>query len=313
MDFEYTKRFKMPLLLPNQSGKEITHNEALIMLDNLLQNVVIDKDLMEVPQNPNVNDCYIVAENATNSWYGKDNQLAFYDNGWRFSNAVEGFFCFVKSYNCFYIFINGSWQKLTDFIKFQKLADVQLTNIQTDDIMVYNGTKFVNSDRLNIAEIKINNNFKFEISNNCLYLKKFDNNSNSWINLCDFSSAGIDFKQQITVNGQSLSTIVGNSSSAIVESNSDSNGNFYVVFQNGFCIQCFKPFTSAVATSNTLTFLRAFRDTNYTLNLNIVHSSGYSGAAPVEINNSRTTTQVQYYHKGGNIVEATAIGFVQLE
>ena len=42
---ENTTNLKLPLLIPNQSGKEITHNEALIIIDNILQNGIIDKDL----------------------------------------------------------------------------------------------------------------------------------------------------------------------------------------------------------------------------------------------------------------------------
>ena len=312
MEFELTNRLKMPLLLPNQSGKEITHNEALIIIDNLLQNVVIDKDLTEQPQNPNRNDCYIIAENAVGDWYGKDNKIAFYDNGWRFIEVFEGFFCFVKSYNCFYIFINNQWKKLTDFIKFQNLTDIQLTNIKTDDIIVYNGTKFINADKINIQEIRINNNFKFEIDNSSLFLKQFDNDNNVWNNLCEITNNAIDFKQQITIAGQSLSDIIGGNFSAIVESNIDVNGNFYVVFQNGFCIQCFKPFSSSASSTNTLTFLKSFRDTNYTVNINLVHTAGYAGAPAVEISSSRSTTGVNYYHRGGSAVEATVIGFVDL-
>ena len=303
----------MPLLLPNQSGKGITHNEALIIIDNLLQNVVIDKDLIEQPQNPNRNDCYIVAKNTIGNWYGKDNQIAFfYDNGWRFIKVFEGFFCFVKSYNCFYIIINNQWQKLTDFIKFQHLADIQLTNVKTNDIIIYNGTKFINTGTINIQEIKINNNFKFEINNNSLFLKQFNSNSNVWNSLCEITSNAIDFKQQIIIEGQSLSDSIGGNFSAIFESNSDVNGNFYVVFQNGFCIQCFKPFSSPASTTNTLTFLKFFRDTNYIVNINLIHTSGYSGAPAIEISSSRRTTGVNYYHKGGSIVEATVIGFVNV-
>lgn len=43
---ENTTNLKLPLLVSNQSQKEITHNEALTIIDNILQNGIIDKDFI---------------------------------------------------------------------------------------------------------------------------------------------------------------------------------------------------------------------------------------------------------------------------
>ncbi len=70
---ENTNYLKLPLLIPNQSGKEITHNEALVFIDNILQNGAIDRHLQIPPASPNANDLYIVANGAGGDWEGKDN------------------------------------------------------------------------------------------------------------------------------------------------------------------------------------------------------------------------------------------------
>ena len=106
---ENTTNLKLPLLIPNQSGKEITHNEALIIIDNILQNGIIDKDLTTPPENPNTNDMYIVGKGAIGKWEGKDNYLAFYDNGWRFIEPREGFTFWVNDEDKLYTYNGSKW------------------------------------------------------------------------------------------------------------------------------------------------------------------------------------------------------------
>ena len=67
--------------------KKNYNNEALVIIDNILQNGIIDKDLTTPPSSPNSNDTYIVGASATGAWSGKDKQIAFYDNGLRFIEA----------------------------------------------------------------------------------------------------------------------------------------------------------------------------------------------------------------------------------
>lgn len=154
---ENTNNLKLPLLVPNQSGKEITHNEALIILDNLIHNGVIDKDLTVPPENPNANDLYIVAPGATGAWSGKDRQLAYYDNGWRFNEAKKGAFYWVNDESCIYVFNSVSWSKYSGgeggssgggVSNFSELEDVLLTSLSSGDIIKFDGSSFVNSKTL---------------------------------------------------------------------------------------------------------------------------------------------------------------------
>ena len=158
---ENTTNLKMPLLIPNQSGKEITHNEALIIIDNILQNGVIDKDLTTPPSNPNTNDIYIVGASATGAWSGKDNQLAFYDNGWRFIEAREGFTFWVNDENKLYSFDGTNWietlSTLTPTQNLNGLSDVAVSSATQYDVLQHNGTKFVNTKEVqNLSLVGIN-------------------------------------------------------------------------------------------------------------------------------------------------------------
>lgn len=159
---EETTNLKLPLLVPNQSQKEITHNEALVILDNLVNNGVKDKDLTTPPENPSQNDLYIVGVGAIGEWEGKDNQLAFYDNGWRFCQARQGTKYWVIDENCIYVFNMTSWSKFSGgegggssgsgeggATSLSQLDDVSLNSISQDDILKFSNGVFTNSKELN--------------------------------------------------------------------------------------------------------------------------------------------------------------------
>ena len=188
---EETTNLKLPLLVPNQSQKEITHNEALVILDNLVNNGVKDKDLTTPPKNPSQNDLYIVGVGATGEWVGKDNQLAFYDNGWRFCQARQGTKYWVIDENCIYVFNMTSWSKFSGgegggssgsgeggATSLSQLDDVSLTSISKDDILKFNGGSFVNSKSLNNLE-GVGINCEFDEDNKLMVKSDyvlFDNN-----------------------------------------------------------------------------------------------------------------------------------------
>lgn len=185
---EETTNLKLPLLVPNQSQKEITHNEALIILDNLVNNGVKDKDLTIPPENPSQNDLYIVGVGASGEWEGKDNQLAFYDNGWRFCQARQGTKYWVIDENCIYVFNMTTWSKFSGgegggsgeggATSLSQLDDVLLNSISKDDILKFNGGSFVNSKSLNNLE-GVGINCEFDEDNKLMVKSDhvlFDNN-----------------------------------------------------------------------------------------------------------------------------------------
>ncbi len=159
---ENTTNLKLPLLVSNQSQKEITHNEALIIIDNILQNGIIDKDLINPPANPNTNDLYIVGTNATGSWEGKYGQLAFYDNGWRFIEAKEGFTFWINDEDSLYTYNGSIWKKTLEATgasvgSLDDLSDITITSLTQYDLLQHNGTNFVNTKNIqNLSSLGIN-------------------------------------------------------------------------------------------------------------------------------------------------------------
>jgi len=86
-----TDRFTLPLLVAGQSQKEVTHNEALALLDMLVQPIVQSVAPSAIPPSPALGQCWIVGTGAPGAWSGFDGALACWTSGgWRFIPAQEG-------------------------------------------------------------------------------------------------------------------------------------------------------------------------------------------------------------------------------
>jgi hypothetical protein len=92
-----TPRFHMPLMVPGQGQKEITHNEALLLLDAAIGSIVERRDLGTPPTDAIEGQCWLVSPEAESAWQGRSDQLAVWSaGGWRFLVLPEGSTVFVK-------------------------------------------------------------------------------------------------------------------------------------------------------------------------------------------------------------------------
>lgn len=86
-----TDRLALPLLAVAQAQKEMTHNEALALLDIAVQPVVVAVAPSAVPASPALGQCWIVGSGATGAWTGHDGALAAWtQGGWRFVAPFDG-------------------------------------------------------------------------------------------------------------------------------------------------------------------------------------------------------------------------------
>ncbi|MDR1499247.1 MAG: DUF2793 domain-containing protein [Rickettsiales bacterium] len=191
----------MQKIVPNQSGKEITHNEALTILDNIIHNCILAKNLSTPPEGAEDGNMYIVAENGIDDWAGKDGNIAIFDNGWRFLEPKDGFTFLIKNESCFYIYLNGSWQKIDSFISLHNLSNINFVNLSANDIIVYDGADFVNTNELILNKLSINGAGSMEINEENDLQLKAGNNTSFVVNK---NTGEIDFKQNVTLNGVSI-------------------------------------------------------------------------------------------------------------
>jgi len=81
----------LPYIQPSQAQKHVTHNEALKILDVLVQPRMHGFDTTTPPSAPNEGDAYALGIGATGLWAGKDGQLAVWLDGvWAFFTPMDG-------------------------------------------------------------------------------------------------------------------------------------------------------------------------------------------------------------------------------
>jgi hypothetical protein len=105
-----TPRFALPLLGVAQAQKEVTHNEALTLLDALVHAAVEAGPLAAPPAGPVEGQCWIVGAAPTGPWAGQANAIAIRTGGgWRFAPPREGMRAMRLTDGAQLRFVGGAW------------------------------------------------------------------------------------------------------------------------------------------------------------------------------------------------------------
>lgn len=106
-----TTRLALPLIEPGQAQKEMSHNEALALLDLLVQPSAVAADAETPPGDPDAGQCWILGAAPTGAWAGHGGAVAGWsDSGWRFASPREGMQLWIEESQCFALFSSGSWE-----------------------------------------------------------------------------------------------------------------------------------------------------------------------------------------------------------
>ena len=110
-----TTILSLPLILPAQAQKHVTHNEALVKLDLMVQLAVINRTLTAPPALPTIGDRHIVAAGATGAWVGQAGRIAlFTEAGWQFTQPLAGWQAYVMAESQMAFYNGLSWIALSD-------------------------------------------------------------------------------------------------------------------------------------------------------------------------------------------------------
>lgn len=104
-----TPNIPIKIIEASQNQKEVTINDGSYLIDALASGRVLDKDLTTPPVSPTNGDTYIVAATATGDWVGKENQIAYYSNGWKFIPPIQGWTAFVVDEFQNYFYTGSKW------------------------------------------------------------------------------------------------------------------------------------------------------------------------------------------------------------
>jgi hypothetical protein len=109
-----TTHLLLPWILAAQAQKHVTHNEALRILDGLVQLSVSDRDLTASPGSPTDGDRYIVASAATGDWAGWDLNVAiFTDGAWLRLPPRAGWRAWVEDEGLLIVYDGSAWTGTT--------------------------------------------------------------------------------------------------------------------------------------------------------------------------------------------------------
>jgi hypothetical protein len=139
-----TVNLGLPCIEGSQAQKHITHNDALRILDTLVQLAVLDRDLTAPPASPTEGQRWIVKSGATGAWAGHDNAIAAWqDGGWQFSAPQTGWCAFVADEGTLLVWNGTAWG---DFFS-------TVTSIQNLALLGIGTT----ADSTNVLAAKLNN------------------------------------------------------------------------------------------------------------------------------------------------------------
>jgi Protein of unknown function (DUF2793) len=155
-----TLHLQLPYLAASQAQKHVTHNEALTLLDGLVQAAVKSRVLATPPVSPMDGDRYLVAPAPTGAWAGQAGKFALrMDGAWRFLAPVEGWSLWVDDENAAYSFDGASWVAAGTPTELQNLTllGVNATADATNKLVVASATTLFNHAG-NGHQIKLNKN-----------------------------------------------------------------------------------------------------------------------------------------------------------
>jgi hypothetical protein len=116
-DFTLTNsdNLALPFILPSQAQKHVTHNEALLALDAIVQLSVISKSFTEGLSDAASGDRYIVASNPTGRFENQTGNLAAFQDGvFQFYTPQIGWLAYIVDEDAYQYFDGSIWQDLTN-------------------------------------------------------------------------------------------------------------------------------------------------------------------------------------------------------
>ena len=110
---DITTHLLLPYILAAQAQKHVTHNEALRLLDAMVQLSVLDRDLTAPPATPADGERYIVASGATGLWAGWDlNVTTWVDGVWMRLVPRPGWLAWIADEGTFFVWNGSAWQSV---------------------------------------------------------------------------------------------------------------------------------------------------------------------------------------------------------
>lgn len=127
-----TANLGLPCIEGSQAQKHVTHNDALRILDTLVQLAVLDRDLTAPPGAPVDGQSWIVKSGATGAWAGHDDAIASWQDGaWQFSVPRIGWLAYVVDESALLAWDGEAWVSAIEAVTPTALNNMTLIGLGT--------------------------------------------------------------------------------------------------------------------------------------------------------------------------------------
>jgi len=120
----------LPLIQPAQAQKHITHNEAIVLLDVIVQLRLESCDTQTPPTAPQDGQSWHIGETPVGDWIGSAGMIATWSGGgWLMFSPADGWRAFDVSRGEMRVYSSGTWGGL-------RVSSLRLTPQSTPPIAV---------------------------------------------------------------------------------------------------------------------------------------------------------------------------------
>ena len=107
---DQSPRLSLPFILPAQAQKHVTHNEAIELLDLIVQLTLLSVSQVTPPATPQEGQAWAVPSGATGDWAGQDGLIATWrGGGWLFVAPQDGWVAWVGDAAGVHVLSGGVW------------------------------------------------------------------------------------------------------------------------------------------------------------------------------------------------------------
>lgn len=107
---DQTPNLSLPFIMPSQAQKHVTHNEAIELLDMIVQLTLEATQANEPPVAPHEGQAWSLGAAPTGDWSGQAGKIATWrGGGWLFVSTREGWMAWVKADAMLKVISNGQW------------------------------------------------------------------------------------------------------------------------------------------------------------------------------------------------------------
>lgn len=110
---ELTPQLALPLIMPAQAQKHVTHNEAVELLDLFVQMTLESTTANVPPTSPAEGQAWALDTAPTGAWAAQGGTIATWrGGGWLFVAPKEGMIAWVKDMTALQVRTGGAWVTL---------------------------------------------------------------------------------------------------------------------------------------------------------------------------------------------------------